>query len=209
MEEMLNSYRVKFCAVLVSLFCLAPTSLACEAGEYLVTAYYSPSPSQEYFLTGDYKSEIKLNGKGLFTASGAPVSKYKFGFIAADPCFNFGEILTIQDLGSFMVLDRGGAIKGNRIDVWFGFGESARKAAKQFGKQYKSVKFGDYVTPSTNFRNISLYYSFWDSLLHNQKVYNSEFGFTTIKDDFLVSNILYNQNHIYHKRLLKYSDHLR
>ena len=79
---MLNSYRVKFCAVLASIFVLPLITFACGEGEYLVTAYYSPSPSQEYFLTGDYKSEMRLNGKGLFTASTMPVSDNKFAFVA-------------------------------------------------------------------------------------------------------------------------------
>jgi hypothetical protein len=28
---------------------------------FVVTAYYSPLPNQEYYLTGDYESEKRLN----------------------------------------------------------------------------------------------------------------------------------------------------
>ena len=206
---MLNSYRVKFCAVLASVFALPLISFACGEGEYLVTAYYSPSPSQEYFLTGDYKSEIRLNGKGLFTASTMPVSDNKFAFVAADPCFEFGEFINISDMGNYVVLDRGGAIKDKRIDVWFGFGEAARKAAKSFGRQYKQVTYSKKVTPVQNFKNISLYYSFWDSILHAPKIENSEFGFIKFNHDLFDIRFLPQNEHAYHKRLLKYSEHIR
>ena len=206
---MLNSYRVKFCAVLASIFALPLITFACGEGEYLVTAYYSPSPSQEYFLTGDYKSEIRLNGKGLFTASTMPVSDNKFAFVAADPCFEFGERINISDLGNYVVLDRGGAIKDKRIDVWFGFGEAARKAAKSFGRQYKYVTYTNNVTPSYNFRQISLYYSFLDSILYAPKIYNSEFGFIQFNKDLLDLTFISQYQHTYHKRLLKFSEHIR
>jgi hypothetical protein len=32
-----------------------------DAGYFVVTAYYSPLPDQEYYLTGNYESEIRLN----------------------------------------------------------------------------------------------------------------------------------------------------
>ena len=206
---MLNSYRVKFCAVLVSIFVLPLIGLACDDGEYLVTAYYSPSPSQEYFLTGDYNSEIRLNGKGLYTASGLPVSNNKYAFVAADPCFEFGETINISGMGNYIVLDRGGAIKDKRIDIWFGFGEAARKAAKTFGRQYKYVTHTTKVTPLENFRNISLYYSFWDSLLHAPKIENSEYGFIQFNQDLIDIRFIPSNIPAYHKRLLKYSEHLR
>lgn len=52
------------------------------------------------------------------TASG---HKIKPGdkFVAADKRFAFGTIVTIPGYGRVPVLDRGGAIKGNRLDVFF------------------------------------------------------------------------------------------
>jgi hypothetical protein len=32
-----------------------------EMQYYIVTAYYSPLPDQEYYLKGNYEDEIKLN----------------------------------------------------------------------------------------------------------------------------------------------------
>jgi|TARA_Y100001960_G_C14623891_1_gene802114 hypothetical protein len=36
-----------------------------STGYFVVTAYYSPLPNQQYYLTGNYKSEIRLNGRGI------------------------------------------------------------------------------------------------------------------------------------------------
>jgi len=40
-------------------------------------------------------------------------------FCAADPIFPFGTMLVIPGYGYVPVLDRGGAIKGNKLDVFF------------------------------------------------------------------------------------------
>lgn len=51
------------------------------------------------------------------TASGARAS---WGTIAAPKTYAFGSRFTISGLsGTFTVQDRGGAISGNRIDIWF------------------------------------------------------------------------------------------
>ena len=51
------------------------------------------------------------------TASGARAA---WGTIAAPKTYAFGSRFTISGLsGTFTVQDRGGAISGNRIDIWF------------------------------------------------------------------------------------------
>jgi len=34
-----------------------------EPEYFIVTAYYSPLPDQEYYITGNYEDEIILNGR--------------------------------------------------------------------------------------------------------------------------------------------------
>jgi len=184
-------------------------ALACEDGEYLVTAYYSPSPSQSLFLTGDYKSEIRLNGKGLYTASGLAVTDYKYGFVAADKCFDFGDKVSIGNIGVFAVLDRGGAIKDKRIDIWMGFGEEARRASKLFGKQLIEVKQTDkFISQSRNKRALQHYFVPFRLSFINPMVYRSQHG----DFDFRVLNYLsissIRVKHVYHKNLLLFSVHV-
>jgi 3D (Asp-Asp-Asp) domain-containing protein len=65
----------------------------------------------------------------FITASGKRVF---WGVIAADPKFPFGTKIYIPFFKkTFIVLDRGGAIKGNRIDIWM----ANRKDAIKFGKR--------------------------------------------------------------------------
>jgi len=73
---------------------------------YKVTAY-CPCPK----CCGKY-------GWGYTTASG---HKIKAGdrFVAAPKDIAFGTILGVPGYGVVPVLDRGGAIKGNRLDVYF------------------------------------------------------------------------------------------
>jgi 3D (Asp-Asp-Asp) domain-containing protein len=78
------------------------------------------------------------NAQGL-TACGKPVTHNRGRFVAADAAvFNFGTSLSIpgyyggQDV---KVLDRGGAIKGNKLDVFF----PTHERAKKWGRQHLDV----------------------------------------------------------------------
>lgn len=45
--------------------------------------------------------------------------------------YKFGTKVEIQGMGTYVVEDRGGAIKGNRIDIFY----SNHKSALDFGKR--------------------------------------------------------------------------
>ncbi len=67
------------------------------------------------------------------TASGVPA----VGRIcAAPPEYPFGTRLWIEGLGEYVVQDRGGDIKGNRLDILF----ATHAEAKAWGVQYLMVK---------------------------------------------------------------------
>lgn len=34
-----------------------------ESGYYLVSAYYSPEPGQDFYINGSYEDEIRMNGE--------------------------------------------------------------------------------------------------------------------------------------------------
>lgn len=78
------------------------------------------------------------------TASGYSVWTNGMKLVAADKMFKFGTILTIDgynDGQPVPVLDRGGAIKGNRLDVLYPTHEIARK----WGKRYIDVVVWEYA----------------------------------------------------------------
>ena len=84
-------------------------------GEYTITAYCPCQKCSE--------------GWGRKTASGATATSGHT--IAADSSFSFGEKIWIEGLGTFVVEDRGAAVKGKHIDIFF----DTHAEAEAFGKQ--------------------------------------------------------------------------
>jgi len=78
-------------------------------GKWLVTAY-CPCPS----CCGGARG----SGQGI-TASGRPVTANGGRFVAAPGNVPFGTLIDIPGYGRVPVLDRGGAIRGRRLDVYF------------------------------------------------------------------------------------------
>jgi peptidoglycan hydrolase-like protein with peptidoglycan-binding domain/3D (Asp-Asp-Asp) domain-containing protein len=103
----------------------------------VVSAYYSPLPDQEHYATGSYEGDIRLNGGGVRGASGAEVYP---GMIAAPREYPFGFKMNIPGIGTVAVQDRGGAIKGNRLDVWMGHGDEGLRRALNWGKRTVEVE---------------------------------------------------------------------
>lgn len=68
------------------------------------------------------------NDKGI-TASGIKVKENRT--IACPPQFPFGVELEIEGMGTYTCEDRGGAIKGNHIDIYM----QTKKEAFAFGRQ--------------------------------------------------------------------------
>lgn len=123
------------------LFSFIPvSSVSADDSYFIVTAYYSPLPDQEYYITGNYEDELILNGKGIAGASG----KFVFsGMLAAPGKYSFGTKIYLDGLGIWAVEDRGGAIvpagqRGysyDRIDVWMGYGDEGLLRANFWGKR--------------------------------------------------------------------------
>ena len=68
-----------------------------------------------------------------FTASGVPA----VGRIcAAPPEYPFGTVFEVEGYGEWVVQDRGGAIKGNKLDLLF----PTHQAALEFGRKNLKVR---------------------------------------------------------------------
>lgn len=97
-------------------------------------------------LVTAYSPDARSCGKFAdnITASGYSVWTNGMKLVAADKMFKFGTILTVKgynDGQPVPVLDRGGAIKGNRLDVLYPTHEIARK----WGKQHIDVVVWEYA----------------------------------------------------------------
>ncbi len=111
-----------------------------EESYFIVTAYYSPLPNQQYYITGNYEDEVILNGQGIAWASW----KWVFSWMLAAPkSYSFGTKIYLEWLGIWSVEDRGGAIvpagqrwySHDRIDVWMWFGDEWLRRAMYWGKR--------------------------------------------------------------------------
>lgn len=128
-----------------------------EENYFVVTAYYSPLPDQEYYFTGNYESEIRLQWRGTNGASGKPVFS---GMLAAPKTYEFGTKIYLEWLWVGEVSDRWWAIvsagnrgyKYDRIDVWMGYGDEGLKRALAWGK--RTVKW--YVIDPRNETDIDI-----------------------------------------------------
>ncbi|WP_239672026.1 3D domain-containing protein [Mangrovibacillus cuniculi] len=98
-------------------------------------------PSQTVTATG-YTAGIESTGKTVghpsygITYSGVKVKRDLYSTVAADlSVFPLGTILYIPDYGFGVVADKGGAIKGNKIDLYF---DTVEEVYAEWGK--KSVE---------------------------------------------------------------------
>ena len=109
------------------LFLLFLISGLCQAKMMRVTAY---CPCEK--CCGQY-------GWGYVTASGYNINRKNDVLVAAPKSYKFGTALVIKGYNSgqpVMVKDRGGAIKGDRLDVYF----PTHKEALKWGVRYIDVK---------------------------------------------------------------------
>jgi len=106
-----------------------------------VSTYYTPHRGQTHYWNGSYAQEFYINCQGdcLSTASGYKLSEKDISkVVACPPSFKFGTVLEIEDVGRVVCRDRGGAIKGRRLDLWVGIGQDGHDRVGQ-GSGWKNV----------------------------------------------------------------------
>jgi len=88
-----------------------------------------------YFVATGYSRNDTSQGTTGITATGKVAVE---GIIAVDPkIIPLGTTVEIKDIGVFIADDRGGKIKGNRIDIFF----DSKEEAKDFGKKGVWLRF--------------------------------------------------------------------
>src|SRR5690625_2358033 len=103
---------------------------------------FSQYPSEKVVATG-YTAGVESTGKSPdhphygITYSGVKVKRDLYSTIAADlSVFPLGTILYIPNYGYGVVTDIGGAIKGNKIDLYF---DTVEEVYSEWGKQEVEV----------------------------------------------------------------------
>lgn len=107
---------------------------------FIVTAYYSPLPNQNYYLKGNYEDELKLNWMWIAWASWVWVYEW---MLAAPKNYAFWTKIYLEWLWIWSVEDRGGAIvnswvrwyEHDRIDVWMWYWEEWLRRALYWWKR--------------------------------------------------------------------------
>lgn len=99
-------------------------------GEYKLTAYCSCEKCCGYWAT---IRPVDSEGNPIVYTADGSVAKHGVT-VAADKDIPFGTVLMI-DGHEYTVQDRGGAIKGKRIDIYF----DSHEAAKEFGVKYMEI----------------------------------------------------------------------
>ncbi len=116
--------------------------LPTPAPEVVRTVMDLPATSTETWNVSAYCACEKCCGeysKGLHYRQTANGYRIKPGdkLVAAPPNIPFGTWIDIPGYGKVQVKDRGGAIKGNRLDVYF----STHSEALRWGRQHLPVTF--------------------------------------------------------------------
>jgi len=113
-----------------------PEGVKCVEREFIVTGYCACRKCcgwhRDWLLRPVSNSSGKRKIVGQ-TASGAMV---QHGTIAAPPEYPFGTIMYVEGYGFGRVEDRGGDIKGNKLDLYF----KSHKDAVEWGRQTRKVK---------------------------------------------------------------------
>lgn len=132
---------------------------------FIVTAYYSPLPNQDDYITEDYAGDIRLNGSWNHGASGKEVFAW---MLAAPKKYPFGTKIYLEWLWIGSVEDRGWSIieasdwgpSHDRIDVWMGYGDEGRQRAILWGAR----KISWYVISDSS---TGTTIKFWDTISIN------------------------------------------
>ena len=217
------SFILLFTLLLVN---IPEETFASESGYFVVTAYYSPLPDQQYYLKGNYEDEIRLNGKGIAWASGKGVFSW---MLAAPKNYSFGTKIELEWLWIGSVEDRGGAIVNawnrgyldDRIDVWMWYWDEWLRRALYWGKRkvkwnivssnsevnldYNNIPAPTWVVNSLEQTPNIFYKSIWknsnENDIYDLKLFLSDNNFYTWEVNYIYSNDLIS---IIHDFQLKY-----
>lgn len=136
-----------------------------EMQTFIVTAYYSPLPDQDYYLKWNYEDEIKLNWRWLRWASWMEV----FNWMLAGPSkYPFWTKIYLEWFWTWIIADRWWAIveagqrwyDSDRIDVWmWKWDEWLKKALAWWKRKVKWRVIEMWTQTITDTKSVSVNYT--------------------------------------------------
>lgn len=105
---------------------------ASPIGTWRISRYYTPERGQDKYFHGSYEQDYYINCQGdcTITADGTDLTQEEPFTVVACPRYEsghlrleFGTKLYIEGIGEVVCHDTGGAIIGNRLDLWAGIGQ--------------------------------------------------------------------------------------
>jgi hypothetical protein len=98
---------------------------------FQVSRYYTPVRGQERYYRDSYEADFKVNCQGDCLAPADPNKRYSAAdaskVAACPPQYPFGTRFDVEGIGIVTCHDHGGAIQGNRLDIWTGIGMEGLK----------------------------------------------------------------------------------
>lgn len=163
--------------------------------KYIVTAYYSPLPDQNFYLRWNYEDEVILNWEGKRWASGKEVYPW---MIAAPKSYKFWTKIFLDWVWIGTVDDRWWAIvgsgsrwyDGDRLDVWMWYWDDWLKRALTWGKRnvyWRVISTNEEETlPSIAIENFKIWKIDFQSLKNAQLVWKNTSKTTQIVSKYVV-----------------------
>ncbi len=107
---------------------------------FIITAYYSPLPDQEHYITWSYQWDVKLNWNWVHTASWKPVFEW---LLAWPKNYPFWTKIYFKEFGIWSIEDRWWAIvktgvkwqEYDRIDIWMWYWDEWLTRAKKWWRR--------------------------------------------------------------------------
>jgi peptidoglycan hydrolase-like protein with peptidoglycan-binding domain/3D (Asp-Asp-Asp) domain-containing protein len=185
--------------------------------KYIVTAYYSPLPDQQFYLRWNFEDEVRLNWEGKRWASWKAVYPW---MLAAPKTYAFGTKLFLEWIWIGTVDDRWWAIvgsgsrwyDGDRVDIWMWYWDDGLKRALTWWKRtvyWRIIADNEEdVLPSIAVENFKIWQIDFESLKNARLVWknSSETKVVTVQnlvpanislkssaDDILLAQKIFNQ----------------
>ena len=135
LEEKNNELKNEIEKVKISKLSNKKTTVTSRSGSTIRDTNTTSNDSWIWANVSGYCSCVKCCGKNNgITASGSKASANHT--IAAPSNYSFGTKIEIEGMGIFTIEDRGGAIKGNKIDVYF----NSHNEALAFGRKQLQIR---------------------------------------------------------------------